>query len=325
MHLTSCGTLVILITSSGEFSFYHFTVSFFFFWLPCFLAGVHVPVGKPEAAVISNIDQMEHLGGEQHIQYEGNLSAHRSMRDYRNSPWMNVASCMVPPTNVPYGNSYKSSWRNHLNLSWGPEPPQYAPHTSPSYASSPQSQPPQSISLVEQAILNLAKLVGDVVEEQKKFNAQLSQKIHTVKNSLNQKVDGLQSEIGQKFDNLQKSISRLVNQQVHQEEESQEEECLSGTMVEEQCQQQPLLESSNIGAIVCPWEKNSLMLTEEGSGKEEREEPQKLILQPIPINLDPSATAQPKNSPLPVYILPVAQPMPKEPAPAVGLRAKYPI
>ena len=32
--------------------------------LPCFLAGVHVPVGKPEAAVISNIDQMEHLGGE---------------------------------------------------------------------------------------------------------------------------------------------------------------------------------------------------------------------------------------------------------------------
>ena len=167
--------------------------------------------------------------------------------------------------------------------------------------------------------------MGDVVEEQKKFNAQLSQKIHTVENSLNQKVDGLQSEIGQKFDNLQKSISRLVNQQVHQEEESQEEECLSGTMVEEQCQQQPLLESSNIGAIVCPWEKNSPMLTEEGSGKEEGEEPQKLILQPIPINLDPSATAQPKNSPLPVYILPVAQPMPKEPAPAVGLRAEYPI
>ena len=122
MHLTSCGTLVILITSSGEFSFYHFTVSFFF-WLPCFLVGVHVPVGKPEAAVISNIDQMEHLGGEQHSQYEGNLSAHRSMRDYRNSPWMNVPSCMVPPTNVPYENSYKSSWRNHLNLSWGLEPP----------------------------------------------------------------------------------------------------------------------------------------------------------------------------------------------------------
>ena len=128
------------------------------------------------------------------------------------------------------------------------------------------------------------------MEEQKKFNAQLNQKIHTVENSRNQKVDGLQSEIGQNFDNLQsgidqkfdnphKSISRLANKEVHQEEESQEEECLSGTMVEEQCQQQLLLESSNIGATICPWEKNSPILTEEGSGKEVEEEPQKLILQ----------------------------------------------
>ena len=140
------------------------------------------------------------------------------------------------------------------------------------------------------------------MEEQKKFNAQLSQKIYTMENSLNQKVDGLQSEISQKFnnlesgidkkfDNLHKSISRLANQHVHQEKESQEEECLSDIMVEEQCQQQPLLESLDIGAIVCPWEKNSPMLTEEGSGKEAGEEPQKLILHSIPINLDPSANA----------------------------------
>ena len=85
------------------------------------------------------------------------------------------------------------------------------------------------------------------MEEQKKFNAQLSQRIHIVENSLNQKVDGLQSEIGQKFDNLQsgidkkfdnlqKSISRPANQHVHQEEESQEEECLSDTMGKVQCQ-----------------------------------------------------------------------------------------
>ena len=223
-------------------------------------------MGKPEAAVITNMDQMEHLGGEQHSQYEGNLSAHRSTRDYRNSPWMNVPSCMVPPTNVPYGNSYKPSWRNHLNLSWGPEPPQYAPSASPSYASTPQSQPPQLISPVEQAILNLTKLVGDIVEEQKKFNAQLSKKIHTVENSLNQKIDGLQSEMEHKFDNLQYSISRLANQHVHQEKESQEEECLSDTMVEEQCQQQLLLESSDIDAAVYPWGKKEavpLLLTEE--------------------------------------------------------------
>ena len=90
-------------------------------------------------------------------------------------------------------------------------------------------------------------------------------------------------------------------------------------MVEEECQQQLLLESSYIGAIVCPWEKNSLMLTEEGSGMEVGEEHQKIILQPIPINLNPNATAQPKNSQLTVHILPstAAQFTPEAPAPKV--------
>ena len=91
----------------------------------------------------------------------------------------------------------------------------------------------------------------------------LSQKVDGLQSEICQKFDNLQSGIDKKFDNLQKSISRLANQQVHQEEV-----CLSGTMEEEQCQQRPLLESLDIGAIVCPWEKNSPMLTEEGSGKE---------------------------------------------------------
>ena len=63
-------------------------------------------------------------------------------------------------------------------------PPQYAPPPHP-----------QSISPIEQDILNLTKLVGNVVEEQKKFNAQLSKKIHTVENSLNHIIDGLQYSI----------------------------------------------------------------------------------------------------------------------------------
>ena len=158
---------------------------------------------------------MEHLEKEQHSQQpmESNPNAYRSMRDYRNSPRMSVPSCMVPPTIAPYGNTYNPSWRNHLNLSWGPKPIQYAPPPNPQYASSSQPQPPQSTSPIEQAILNLTKLVGDFVEEQKTFNAHLSQRIHTVENSLNQKLDGLQSEIDldQKFDNLQNFISRLTN------------------------------------------------------------------------------------------------------------------
>ena len=137
---------------------------------------------------------------------------------------------------------------------------QYAPPPNPQYASSSQPQPPQSTSPVEQAILNLTKLVGDFVEEQKTFNVQLSQRIHTVENFLNQKLDGLQSKMEHKFDNLQYSISRLTNHQhVHQEEVNPEEECLIDTTVEEQCKQQN--------------EAISPLLTEEGIVKEVVEEP----------------------------------------------------
>ena len=116
------------------------------------------------------------------------------------------------------------------------------------------------------------------IEEQRAVNVQANRKIDTVESSLDKRIDGLQSEIDQKFDNLQKSISRLTSQQhVHQEEVSPEEECLIVTTVEEQCKQQN--------------EAISPLLTEESSGKEAVEEPQKLILQPIPLNLDPSATA----------------------------------
>ena len=71
------------------------------------------------------------------------------------------------------------------------------------------------------------------MEEQKKFNAQLSQKIHTVENSLEQKLDRLQSEVGQQFDSQQCSISRLAQQHVHKEEENSEKECLIDTTVED--------------------------------------------------------------------------------------------
>ena len=93
------------------------------------------------------------------------------------------------------------------------------------------------------------------------------------------------------------------------EEESQEEQCLSDTMVEEQCQQHLLLEPSDIGATVCPWENHTALLSEEINGKEPREVPQKHILQPIPTN--PTTNAKITYNPLlvapsddQVYILP---------------------
>ena len=91
---------------------------------------------------------------------------------------------------------------------------------------------------MEEAILNLTKLVGNFVEAHKTINAQLSQKIYTMKKNVNKRIDGLQSEMEHKFDNLQYSISKLASQQhAHQEGENPEEECLSDTMVDEQCQQ----------------------------------------------------------------------------------------
>ena len=77
---------------------------------------------EPEAAVISNIDQMEHLEGEQHSQYlvEGNPSAYRSMRDYRH-----------PQTNAPYRSIDNHSWGSHLNFSWKASPSQYEFHAHP--------------------------------------------------------------------------------------------------------------------------------------------------------------------------------------------------
>ena len=156
-----------------------------------------------------------------------NPNTYRSMKDYRNQ-WMGAPLCSVSPTNAPFDNTHNPSWGNHTNSSWEPRPSQYAPLPHPQYASLSQPQPPQPISPVEQAILDLTKLVGDVVEEQKKFNAQLSQRIHTMENSLDQKLDGLQSGIDHKIDNLQTSISRLAQQHVHQEEENMEEECILG-------------------------------------------------------------------------------------------------
>ena len=127
--------------------------------------------------------------------------------------------------------------------------------------------------------------MGTFIEEQRAVNVQANQKIDTVESSLNQKLDGLQSDLDQKIDILQYSISRLTNQHnVHQEEEDPKEECLIDTTMEEHCKQQN--------------EAISPLLTEEGSGKEVVEEPQKLILNPLPTKLNSSATAQATNSPL---------------------------
>ena len=166
--------------------------------------------------------------------------------------------------------------------------------------------------------------MDNLIEEQRAVTVQPNQENDTVESSLNKELDGFQIKIGKKFDILQESISKLSKQLIHQEEENPEEVCLSDTMAEEQCLQRPQeglvenFESSDIGAAVRLRENKeatSPLLTEESSGQETVEGTQEPIIQPNPIDLDPNAPAQPKNNPLPVYIMatPAAQPTPGAP------------
>ena len=112
--------------------------------------------------------------------------------------------------NAPYGNTYNPNWRNHPNLAWRPNPPPYVPPgAKPQFGSPSQSQQPPSSSPVEQAILNLSKVVGNFVEDKKGTNVQLAQRIDTVESTLNKKIDGIESNLNQKIDNLQYSITNI--------------------------------------------------------------------------------------------------------------------
>ena len=135
--------------------------------------------------------------------------------------------------------------------------------------------------------------MDNFIEEQRVVNVQANQEIDTVESSLNKELDGFHNEIDQKVDILQQSISKLTNQHGHQEEGSQEEECLNETMVEEQCQQQLLLESSDIGAVVYPWEKKEaipLLVTEEAV--EEHQENNLLLPPTDSVYILPTPAAQ---------------------------------
>ncbi|RVX00554.1 hypothetical protein CK203_036916 [Vitis vinifera] len=109
----------------------------------------------------------------------------------------------IPTVREMFGdcNTYNSNWRDHPKFSWKPQPPQYQQ----------PAQAPQQASNLEQAMVNLSKVMGDFVGAQKSINAHLSQRIDSVESSLNKRMDEVQSDLSQKIDNLQYSISRFAN------------------------------------------------------------------------------------------------------------------
>ena len=184
---------------------------------------------------------------EEQYSQEGNPRAYMTMRDYRDLPWQWQQPVERNPSPPRSMSDYRDQWMSA---------PSYI--VPPQYASLSQPQPPQPISPVEQAILDLTKLVGYAVGEQKKFNAQLSQKIYIVENPLEQTLDGFQSELGQQFDSLQCSISKLAQQPDHKGEENPEDEW-TGTILGEQVQLQPqeqlMQNAPESGVNFWPWTK----------------------------------------------------------------------
>ena len=182
--------------------------------------------------------------------------------------------------------------------------------------------------------------MDNFIEDNRAVNVKANREIETVESSLNKEFDGFQSEIDQKLDILQESISKLTNQFDHKGEENPENEW-TRAILGEQAQLQPqaelkmesveapeeLQDSPESSVNFWPWTKEeqiSALMTEEGSGIEAGKEPQKLTLQPIPLKLNPTVTAQATKCPLPVppstdqvYILssPASQPTSETPAP----------
>ena len=178
---------------------------------------------------------MDHPYGKQYGQ-EGNPRAYMTMRDYRNLPYQwgiqqPVGSNPNPPRSM---REYRDQWISgpvYSVPSTYPPPPQYDYPEPPFYASPPQSpqspQPLQSIHPLEQAMLDLNRIMDDYVEANKKIKAH---SIVNVEDNSNKKIDGLKDDFEHKWDHLHDSSEDLIDQQ----QSPLEEECQSGTRVEEQ-------------------------------------------------------------------------------------------
>ena len=86
-----------------------------------------------------------------------------------------------PPLNVPFGNSYIQDWKNHSNLLGKP----YIPLTDQQqFTPTSQQQQPISLSPVEQAVLNLSKVVDTIAKEQKVHLSNMQNEISKLSNQL---------------------------------------------------------------------------------------------------------------------------------------------
>ena len=208
----------------------------------------------------------------------------------------------IPVVREMFGdyNTYNSNYRTHPNFSWEPQPRQYTQ----------LAQAPQQGSNLEQAILNLSKVVEDFVAAQKAINAQVRQEI----DSVNKRMDGMQNDLSQKIDNLQYSISRLTNlntvrekgnfpsqpyqipKGIHKVEAKKGETSMvrkiKAVMVDQPTfkpkHDEELTKPLDLLATLSPWTRRKEMqplLNEVEIQRHAKEVPPKLILNPLPLEM----------------------------------------
>ena len=180
--------------------------------------------------------------------------------------------------------------------------------------------------------------MGIFVEEQKVLHVQTSQKIEALESSVNRKLDNMHFEISrlsnQQLQSLEKGKGPFQAQQYQkvvneigltEDPNTRTGEVKAVVTLRSGKELKPpvpeLVKSAPVVAEPLQEEQISALISEEGSGKEIVEDPQKHVLQPIPTN--PNANAKITYNPLlvapsddQVYIMPTPAKKSKPAAPA---------
>ena len=125
-----------------------------------------------------NIHSVNELSASQPSYYNHQSHGHYGENCQENVQILNQGR---PPLNVPFGNPYIQNWNNHSNL---PGKPYIPPTDQQQFTPTSQQQQPLALSPVEQAVLNLSKVVDTIAKEQKVHLSNMQDEISKLSNQL---------------------------------------------------------------------------------------------------------------------------------------------
>ena len=148
-----------------------------------------------------NIHSVNELSASQPSYYNHQSHGHYGENCQENVQILNQGR---PPLNVPFGNPYIQNWNNHSNL---PGKPYIPPTDQQQFTPTSQQQQPISLSPVEQAVLNLSKVVDTIAKEQKVHLSNMQDEISKLSNQLLQSSEKAKEPFqGQKYQTMVNEI-----------------------------------------------------------------------------------------------------------------------